>query len=96
MSAITPLQALEVLLAECELTLDHRPSFRAAMSNAHTAIIAARDSIAAPSLNAIETSEDDCELSFRDLFGEPDPSAFNPQVLAIARSLGQANEVVHG
>lgn len=88
----TPLAALEVLLAEAELTLDYRPSFRLAMSNAHTAI---HQSKAPPCTHEPGESIDD-DLSFADLFGEPDPSAFNPQVVAIARGMAQSPEVVHG
>ena len=36
---LTPLQALVALLGECERSLDFRPKFRAAMANAHTAIV---------------------------------------------------------
>lgn len=38
MDVLTPLQALETLVQECELTLDYRPSFRRAMSDAYTTI----------------------------------------------------------
>lgn len=95
----TPLAALEVLISEAELTLDYRPSFRAAISNAHTAAINAKkprvvlqDSIVLG--ERIEVGNDD--LTFGDLFGEPDPSAFNPKVLATARGMAQPREVAHG
>ena len=81
----TPLAALEVLLAEAELSLDYRPSFRYAMANAHTVIV-----------NASEMRNEDDDLTFADLFGEPDPSAFNPQVLAAARAMAQPSEVAYG
>ena len=96
----TPLAALEVLLAECELTLDYRPSFRHAMSSAHCAIVNVKAQ-PAPALHGsivlgerIEVGDD--ELTFGDLFGEPDPSVFNPQVLATARAMALPREVVHG
>jgi len=61
-NTLTPLQALVKLLAECERGLDFRPSFRHAMSDAHAAIVNAP---AVPAVaESIETSEDDCALSF--------------------------------
>lgn len=89
---LTPLQALEALLAQCELTLDYRPDFRLAMSNAHTAIHLATNP---PTDHEPGESIDD-DVSWADLFGEPDPSAFNPQVLAVARGMAQPLEVAHG
>lgn len=38
-NTLTPLQALVILLGECEKSLDFRPSLRRAMANAHTAIV---------------------------------------------------------
>lgn len=94
----TPLAALEVLIAEAELTLDYRPSFRLAISNGHTAAINAKkpravlqDSIVLG--ERIEVGDDD--LTFGELFGEPDASAFNPQVLAIARGVAKPAEATH-
>lgn len=91
----TPLAALEVLLAECDKALDYRPSFRHAMANAHCAIVNAKIPVAAPSAHEPGESIDDT-FSFAELFGEPDLSAFDPQVLAIARGMAQPLEVVHG
>lgn len=59
MSTLTVREALIALVSECELTLDYRPNFRAAMADAW---------------RAIGSSEsEDRELTFPDLFGEPLP-----------------------
>jgi hypothetical protein len=95
----TPLAALETLLAECELTLDYRPTFRHAMSTAFASIAEAKKPRAAlpDSIVLGERIEvGDEELTFAHLFGEPDRSTFNPRVLAAARGMAQPSEVAHG
>lgn len=71
----TPLQALVALLAECEKSLDFRPSFRGAMSDAYTAILNPLPAGAAlmQSITLGESLETpDTELTFTELFGEPE------------------------
>lgn len=83
----TPLAALETLLAECELTLDYRPTFRHAMSDSHASIQQAKN----PRLalhGSIELGESiDDTLDFEGLFDIPEPAPFNSQVLAAARGM---------
>lgn len=65
--APTPLQALIALLAECELSLDYRPSFRYAIAEGYTAVLSPRpariladgQTITLGSGDSIETSEEE-------------------------------------
>lgn len=96
------LQVLEALVSECELCLDRRAPFKRAMSNAYTAIAQAKAAAPAPELHgsvalkSIETSEAECELTFRDLFGEPDPQAYDPKVTEAARLIATDGAVAPG
>lgn len=95
----TPLAALEVLLAEAELSLDYRTSFRHAMSSAHCAIANA-SKLRAVLHGEIVLGErveiGDEELTFGDLFGEPDRSAIDVAVLACARGMTATDGAVTG
>jgi hypothetical protein len=94
----TPLAALEALLAECDNSMDYRTTFRYAMSSAHTAIVNAKNP--RPALHGtLELGErielgDDEDLTFGDLFGEPDQKAFEPTVLEIARGMAATDGAI--
>jgi hypothetical protein len=100
--SLTLQEALEALLVECELTLDRRHSYRRAMSNAHTALLQAKEAHV-PALHGTITlgGPEDEDLTFGELFGEPDRSSFSPVVVSIARGIAAtdgavAREVAHG
>lgn len=92
----TPLAALEVLLSECELTLDYRPSYRYAMSNAHCAIVNAkkpRQVLHGEVMlgERIELGGDE-DQTFGDLFGEPDPNLVSLEVLKLTQRMSDATD----
>jgi hypothetical protein len=100
----TPLAALEALLAECELTLDYRPTFRHAMSDAHASIQQAKKprTVLHGTVELGESIGDD-SITLGELFDIPAPVKTDPAVLAFARGMAATDgsgavvrEVAHG
>jgi len=100
----TPLAALETLLAECELTLDYRPTFRHAMSDAHASIQQAKKprTVLHGTVELGESIDDD-SITLGELFDIPALVKADPTVLAFARGMAATDgpgavvrEVAHG